>query len=205
MLPPALVLQTQCLLPTVLSRCSSPSPVLPVPHTSAPHQFFTSPPSVPHQSFQCPSPFLPVPHTGEGPGTTPAKHRAPVCFPQAPWSCTVSCRLLILLSPSHPSGKGQGPPALHPPPLGSSPHPPQLCPGSFQLLLLAWQPQVLPRLMWGSCSTVSPAPSLLSAQGAQQQMPFHTFGAFPRGQLPWRLVVSLWGLCSPALPGFVRA
>lgn len=87
------------------SQCPIPSPVLPVPLTSPAHAS--------HQSSQCssPTPVLPVPPTGESPGTIPAKHRAPLCFPQAPWSFTVSCRLLILLSPPHPSGKGRGPPA----------------------------------------------------------------------------------------------
>lgn len=79
MLPPALVLQNQCLLPRELS--------------------------------QCPTPVLPLPHAEQSPGTTPAKHRVPTCFPQAPWSFTVPCRLHALLSPPHPSGKGRGPPA----------------------------------------------------------------------------------------------
>lgn len=78
LLPPALVLQNQCLLPTVLS--------------------------------QCPTPVLPLPHAEESPGMIPAKPRVPARFPQAPWSFTVSCRLLVL-SPPHPSGKGRGPPA----------------------------------------------------------------------------------------------
>lgn len=145
------MLQNQCLLPTVLS--------------------------------QCPTPVLPLPHTEESPGTIPAKHRAPACFPQAPWSFTVSCRLHVL-SPPHPSGKGRGPPA--PPgapagtgteastdltprkvqpctfllPQGLSPHLSH-CPGSYQLLLLAWDPQVQPHARLGQlqhCVTCSITP-----------------------------------------------
>lgn len=56
-----------------------------------------------HQSFPCP--------TLKNPGTIPVQHRVPDCFPQAPWSFTESCRLHVLLSPPHPSGKGRGPPA----------------------------------------------------------------------------------------------
>lgn len=155
LLPPALVLHNQCLLPTVLS--------------------------------QYPPPVLPLPHTEGSPGTIPAEHRVPACFPQAPWSFTVSCRLHVL-SPPHPSGKGLGLPA--PPgaawcshvtgteasndstlrkvqpctfllPQGLSPHPSQLCPGSYQLLLLAWDPQVQPHTRLGQlqhCVTCSITP-----------------------------------------------
>lgn len=190
MLPPALVLQNQCLLPRELS--------------------------------QCPTPVPPLPHAEQSPGMTPAKHRVPTCFPQAPWSFTIPCRLHALLSPPHPSGKGRGPPA--PPavtgteastdpaprkvqpctfllPQGLSLHPSQLCPGSCQLLHLAWDPQVQPPTRLGQlqhCVTCSITPFRTRSTIADA---FSHSELFPEASSVKAGVVSV-GLCSPA-PGWV--
>lgn len=197
MLPPALVLQNQCLLPRELS--------------------------------QCPTPVLPLPHAEQSPGTTPAKHRVPTCFPQAPWSFTVPCRLHALLSPPLTLlGRDEGPqplqvlhgapavtgteastdpaprkvrPCTFLLPQGLSPHPSQLCPSSCQLLHLAWDPQVQPHTRLGQlqhCVTCSITPFRTRSTIADA---FSHSELFPEASSVNAGVVSV-GLCSPA-PGWV--
>ncbi|XP_074384348.1 uncharacterized protein LOC141725287 isoform X4 [Zonotrichia albicollis] len=217
-----------CLLPW----CCKPSACFPwcSPSAPHPHQSFTSPPSAPHQSFQFSSPVLHQSSqcpTLESPGTIPAKHRAPVCFPHSPWSFTVSCRLLVLLSPPHPSGKGRGPPAppgaarcsscnwdrpssqkstaLHlppPPPQNSSCHPLQPC--TFLLL-----PRAHPLTHSQPCTFLlllprahpvthhSPAPS---SSSSPELIPS------PTTALPWFLPAAPPGLAPPgAAPAWCGA
>lgn len=188
MLPPALVLQNQCLLPTVLSQC--PSPVLPLPHTAFQLAFHRLPGASLSPAGCMSSAPLTLLGRDKGPQPLQVLHGAPAVTgteasndptPRKVQPCT------FLL------------------PQGLSPHPSLLNPGSYQLLLLAWDPQVQPHTRLGQlqhCVTCSITPYCTRSTIADA---FSHSELFPETSCSEGCCCLCGGCAAQPRSGFVRA